>query len=91
MEVLKKKLFTEKVANMSTQNVHGFLVERKASKSQIKNAVQNQYGIKVLEVNTCIYGRRRKAFRTRLGYTMGAESAYKKAYVKLASELVEIY
>jgi large subunit ribosomal protein L23 len=85
METLRRKLFTEKASKMEDKNVYSFIVDRKATKSQIKKDIEDQYGVKVVEVNTCVYGRRRKAFRTRLGYTFGAEAAYKKAYVKFAS------
>lgn len=91
MGILKKKIFTEKVSKMDSRNVHAFVVDRKATKDQIKKVIQDQYGIKVLEVNTCIYGRRRKIFRTRVGYNLGAESAYKKAYVKFAGDQSDIY
>jgi len=79
--VLKKPLITEKTSIISEEtNRYGFVVELKASKNQIKTAVESLYDVKVLNVKTSILpGKVKKA-----GKTVKKTSKTKKAYVQLA-------
>jgi large subunit ribosomal protein L23 len=82
--VIKKPVVTEKSLLLAnTRNTYTFLVERTASKTQIKHSVEQLYGVKVEDVNTVMghnsmkaTGRRRlKVVRARV----------KKAMVRLAA------
>lgn len=79
--VLKKPLITEKTSIISeATNRYGFVVELKASKNQIKTAVESLYDVKVLNVKTSILPGKVK----RAGKTVKKTSKTKKAYVQLA-------
>jgi large subunit ribosomal protein L23 len=84
-EILIKPLITEKMMEQGDdQNKYGFVVHKKANKIQIRNAVEEMYGVTVESVNTMIYrGKERKRY-TRAGIINGKESSYKKAVVTLA-------
>lgn len=78
--VIKKPLLTEK-STMAQEgaNVYTFEVDRRASKDQIRDAVERAYGVKVEKVNTQV--RKGKARRMRYGYVLEGKS--KKATVRL--------
>ncbi len=79
-EVILKPLITEKssVANEAF-NRFGFLVNLKASKNQIREAVETLYNVKVLNVKTNIAPGKVK----RAGKGVKKTSKIKKAYVQL--------
>ena len=80
-DILKRPIITEKSAGlMATENTYVFEVGERANKLQIKNAVEQYFGVKVTAVRTLIV--RGKA--RRFGRYVGKRSNWKKAYVKLA-------
>jgi large subunit ribosomal protein L23 len=84
MEILVKPLVTEKMTDQSERfNRYGFVVDRKASKPQIKKAVESLYNVTVESVNTMVYGGKVKSRFTKGGVITGKTSAYKKAVVTL--------
>ena len=85
MEILVKPLVTEKMTDQSERfNRYGFVVDRKASKPEIKKAVESLYNVKVESVNTMVYGGKMKSRYTKGGIITGKTNAYKKAVVTLA-------
>lgn len=79
-EVLKKPLITEKSAILNEkENRYGFIVDLKANKHQIKEAVEKLYNVKVLNVRTNIAPGKVK----RMGMRIKKTSKIKKAYVQL--------
>jgi large subunit ribosomal protein L23 len=80
LHVIKKPLITEKNTIHNALGVYIFEVDRKATKTDVKNAVEKSFQVKVDSVKTMIC--RGKARRTRLGY--GKIKRWKKALVKLA-------
>jgi large subunit ribosomal protein L23 len=85
MEILVKPLVTEKMTEQSERfNRYGFVVDRKASKPQIKKAVEDLYNVTVENVNTMVYGGKVKSRYTKGGIITGKTAAYKKAVVTLA-------
>lgn len=53
MSIIKHPVATEKsVRGIDTQNTLVFIVDRKATKPQIKDEVERLLGVKVLRVNT---------------------------------------
>jgi Ribosomal protein L23 len=87
MEILIKPLVTEKMTILGDKlNRYGFLVDRSANKLQIKAAVEEMYGVKVLDVNTINYHGKRKSRFTRAGLLSGRANHVKKAIVTLAGE-----
>ncbi len=81
-EIIKRPIITEKGLGVKeTQRTLVFAVDARANKSQIKDAVQKIFKVRVSEVRTAnLAGKMR-----RRGRTEGYRPDWKKAYVKLAS------
>ena len=79
-DVLIRPVITEKSTNLLSENKYTFIVHLKANKTQIKQAVEEIFKVKVSKVNTVrVRGKLR-----RQGLTVGRTSDYKKAVVTLA-------
>src|SRR3989339_102165 len=79
--VLIEPFVTEKSTGLGQFNKYVFEVDQKAGKRQIKEAVQDYYGVQVVAVHTIkIHPKKRIHGRT-IGYKQG----YKKAIVTLQS------
>jgi len=93
MDILIKPLVTEKMNELSERfNRYGFIVDRRASKPQIKSAIERLYNVKVLSINTMVYGGKAKSRFTKSGVISGKTSSFKKAIVSLAEgESIDFY
>lgn len=67
-------------------NRYGFIVDRAANKVEIKNAVEQMYGVSVKDVNTVNYHGKRKSRFSKAGTLTGRTNNYKKAFVTLAGD-----
>ncbi len=84
MDILVKPLVTEKMTTQTERfNRYGFVVDRRATKPQIKKAVESLYDVTVERVNTMIYGGKIKSRFTKGGVITGKTALYKKAFVTL--------
>lgn len=93
MSVLKKPLITEKMSKAGEKLGHyGFIVDYKANKIQIRQAIEKMYNVTVDRVNTMrIPGKIRTRY-TKNGTTRGNTGAYKKAVVTLKQgETIDFY
>ncbi len=92
-EVLVKPILTEKANNQQEKlKKYAFRVNRKANKLEIKKAVENMYGISVIDVNTVVVPGKSKTRSTKAGLIKGVKPAYKKAYVTLAAgDTIDLY
>ncbi|MDW6023788.1 50S ribosomal protein L23 [Mesorhizobium sp. BAC0120] len=79
-DVIVSPAITEKSTTASEHNQVVFNVTRKASKPEIKAAVEALFGVKVTAVNTLLRKGKMKRFRG----TVGRQSDVKKAIVTLA-------
>ena len=87
MGIIIKPIVTEKLTAQGEKlNRYGFVVDRKANKLQIKDAVEKLYGVSVAEDNTVNYHGKKKSRYTKAGRLRGRANHYKKAYVTLAGE-----
>lgn len=87
MEILIKPLVTEKMTILGDKlNRYGFIVDRRANKLQIKSAVEQMYGVTVVDVNTVNYHGKRKSRYTKAGLLTGRTNHFKKAFVTLAGD-----
>lgn len=77
--VIKRPLVTEKNSVLAEKGVYVFEVETKATKIDIKKAVEKYFRVKVIDVNTAIC--RGRAKRTKFG--VGKVQTWKKAMVRL--------
>ncbi len=86
-------IVTEKATAISEKsNRYSFRVSPDASKAQIKNLVQDLYGVKVVSVNTMNYDGKRKSRYTKAGLLEGKVAAFKKAIVTVAEgETIDFY
>jgi|SRR5579872_3280087 len=77
--ILIKPLISEKSQRGIERGKYSFMVNRKANKIQIRNAVEKVYDVKVVQVNvTNVRGKHRN-----FGRISGTTSAWKKAVVTL--------
>lgn len=79
-DVLKAPMVTEKSVSGAQFSQYGFYVDMKATKPEIKSAVEQIFKVKVAAVNTVVQQGKSKRFRGR----EGVRSDFKKAYVTLA-------
>jgi large subunit ribosomal protein L23 len=79
-DVIVSPAITEKSTMASEQNQVVFNVAKKASKPEIKAAVEALFGVKVTAVNTLVRKGKLKRFRG----TIGRQGDVKKAVVTLA-------
>ena len=87
MGILIKPIVTEKLTAQGEKlNRYGFVVDKKANKLQIKEAVEKMYGVSVASVNTVNYHGKRKSRFTKSGLLRGRMNHFKKAYVSLAGD-----
>jgi large subunit ribosomal protein L23 len=94
MRVLIKPLVTEKMTNITEKmsNRFGFIVSPDANKMDIKKAVESQYNVSVVKVNTMNYAGKNKSRYTKTGILKGRTVAYKKAIVTLKEgETIDFY
>ena len=79
-DIIKGPIVTEKSAALAEQNIMTFSVDPKANKTQIKQAVEAIFNVKVESVNTLNAPTKKK----RVGRYAGRTNKRKKAIVKLA-------
>ncbi|WKS95516.1 50S ribosomal protein L23 [Riemerella columbina] len=93
MSVIIKPIISEKASNLSDlRGVYSFLVDTKANKIQIKQAVEEAYGVKVADVRTMIYAPKVSAKYTKKGLQIGKTNKLKKAMVQLVEgEFIDIF
>ena len=84
MDILIKPIVTEKMTKLGEDlNRYGFIVHRRANKIQIKQAVEQMYGVSVASVNTMTYAGKSKSRFTKSGQITGKTKSFKKAVVTL--------
>lgn len=82
-----KPIVTEKLTAQGEKlNRYGFIVDVKANKLQVKEAVEKMYGVSVAEVNTVNYHGKKKSRYTKAGILRGRANHFKKAYITLAGD-----
>ena len=78
-DIIKAPIITEKSSNLAANNVITFSVDPKANKTQIKQAVEKVFNVKVENVNTVSVRPKKKRVGKYTGYT----NKVKKAIVTL--------
>jgi len=85
-DIIVKPIVTERSMDDMSEKKYTFKVYKKANKVQIKNAVEEVFGVKVKKVYTMNMIGKMK----RMGKFVGKRSDWKKAIVKLTEESKEI-
>ncbi len=78
-KIIKKALITEKANRLREMNMYQFEVKKKATKNNIKEAVEKLFGVEVIDVKTSNLPPKPR----RLGRSTGYKSGYKKATVTI--------
>jgi len=93
MDIIKKPVITEKMTAMGEKlNRYGFIVDKRANKLQIKEAIKEIYGVEVTAVNTMSYSGKTKSRFTKAGFISGKTNAFKKAIITIAEgETIDFY
>lgn len=92
--IIKKPIISEKATSLSeTFNRFSFVVDPKANKIEIKNAVENMYGVQVTEVRTMNYGGGKSSTKyTNRGIVEQKSKKWKKAIVTVADgETIDLF
>ena len=85
-DIIIKPIITEKSTYAQAQGKYTFKVNKKATKIDIKNAVQKLFGVKVTNVSTLIV---KGETKSRNGKTYKT-SDWKKAIVTVATEITDL-
>ena len=88
-DIIKIPLITEQSMDMMADNKYSFVVEKDATKPEIRKAVEEVFGVKVEKVYTMNMRGKLK----RQGVHQGRRPSWKKAIVKLTddSEPIEFF
>lgn len=78
-DIIKAPIITEKSSTLAQNNTYVFSVDIKANKTQIKDAIEKIFNVKVENVNTINVKPKKK----RVGRYAGKTQRVKKAIVKL--------
>ena len=88
-DIIIKPLITENSMDMLADKKYSFKVMKSATKPEIAKAVEEMFGVQVLDVNTINMKKKPK----RLGVNSGYTAAWKKAIVTLKpdSKTIEFF
>lgn len=81
-DIIISPMLTEKSYDGIQAKRYTFKVDKRATKTQIKVAIEDIFGVKVEKVNTANYDGKKK----RKGRYEGMTSSYKKAIVQLSKD-----
>ena len=81
-DVIIKPVITEKSMMITDQGKYTFIVAPQAGKTEIKDAVEKLFGVKVTSVNIANFDGKVKRQR----YQLGKTASYKKAVVTIDTE-----
>ena len=83
LSVLRRPVISEKSYALMNRNVYVFVVDRRATKIEVRHAVEQAFGVRVDKVNTL--NRKGKATRNRRTNKTGQRPDTKRAFVTLAT------
>lgn len=87
MEITITPIITEKATKLTEKlNRYTFRVSPNANKHQIKDLVEQLYGVKVVNVNTAVMRGKNKSRWTKSGLLRGKTARWKKAFITLADD-----
>lgn len=93
MSIIIKPIISEKATYLTDlRGQYSFLVDTKANKIQIKNAVEEAYGVKVANVRAMVYAPKVSMKYTKKGLQVGKTNKLKKAVIELqAGEVIDVF
>jgi len=92
-KVLIRPIVTEKMNDISEgEGKYGFMVDVKANKIEIADAIKQKFNVEVVDVNTMRYKGKRKTQFTKRGRFEGKKPQFKKAIIKLKEgQTIDLY
>jgi large subunit ribosomal protein L23 len=81
-DIIRRPVITEKTMASMSDKKYTFLVDMRATKTMIKEAVESVFDVTVEEIKTAKYVGKPK----RVGVHVGKRADYKKAIVKLTED-----
>lgn len=81
-DIIIKPVLSEKSYDGIAVKDYTFIVDKKANKTEIKDAIEEIFNVNVERVNVVNYQGKLK----RMGRNQGRRSSFKKAYVKLTDD-----
>ncbi|MEG3585765.1 MAG: 50S ribosomal protein L23 [Actinomycetota bacterium] len=89
-DILRKPIVSEKSYVLIEENVYTFEVHPEATKPQIREAVEQIFGVRVTKLNTM--NRKGKRKRNRKNFSYGKKSDQKRALVTIAEgDSIELF
>jgi len=85
-DIIKRPVITEQTSELMAGKVYVFEVDLRASKTEVKSAIEQIFKVKVVKVNTLRMPAKPKRYGRHSGYT----SEWKKAIVKLSNDSKEL-
>ncbi|MEW9702639.1 50S ribosomal protein L23 [Paenibacillus sp. SI8] len=85
-DIIKRPIITERTSDLMANKKYVFEVEIRANKTEIKQAIEAIFKVKVTNVNTLRMPAKPKRYGRHSGYT----SEWKKAIVSLSAESKEL-
>jgi large subunit ribosomal protein L23 len=85
-DIIKRPIITERTSDLMANKKYVFEVDLRANKTEIKQAIEAIFKVKVTNVNTLRMPAKPKRYGRHSGYT----SIWKKAIVSLSAESKEL-
>jgi len=85
-DIIKRPLITERTSDLMANKKYVFEVDLRSNKTEIKQAVESIFKVKVINVNTIRMPAKPKTYGRHAGYT----SEWKKAIVSLSQDSKEL-
>ncbi len=88
-DIIIRPIVTEASMNLMADKKYTFVVDKRSNKTEIKNAVEKVFGVKVDRVNTMNMTGKKK----RVGASIGKKADWKKAIITLtaSSKAIEFF
>ena len=74
-DIIKRPITTEKTTNLQQFNQYSFIVSKSSNSSEIKNAIEAIFKVKVSKVNTSILRGKGKTFKGQYGFRKDTKRA----------------
>ncbi|HAI75919.1 MAG TPA: 50S ribosomal protein L23 [Microscillaceae bacterium] len=90
--IVRKPVVTEKSTRDNEKGKYVFVVAKNANKLQIKEAIEQMYGVTVESVNTMVYNGKPKTRYTKSKVISGRTKTFKKAVITVADgDYIDFY
>lgn len=81
-DIIKRPVITERTSDLMSNLTYVFEVDKRSNKTEIKQAIEQIFKVKVTKVNTAIMPKKPKTYGRHSGYS----SEWKKAFVTLSQD-----